>query len=208
MTNSQTTTTILIRHAESSPSRHLPESDWPLSSLGHRQAKALADELADANISKVVSSPYLRAIDTVRPVAERIDCPIDVCTELQERRLCEGVRDDWYDLIKQAWSDFAFALPNCESGFDCQRRVQVCLRDLVERYAGKTIAVCSHGNAIGLFLNSIEPGFGFANWKNMKNPDVFWIDWLKGRPEWLVNISNGAAEQTHAPDTLSRADDA
>ena len=78
MTNSQTTTTILIRHAESSPSRDLSESDWPLSSLGYRQAKALADELADANISKVVSSPYLRAIDTVRPVAERIDCPIDV----------------------------------------------------------------------------------------------------------------------------------
>ena len=208
MTNSQITTIILIRHAESSPSKDLPESDWPLSALGRCQAKTLADDLADAGIGKVVSSPYQRAIDTVRPVAKRIHCPIDLCPELRERRLCVGVCDDWYDLVRKAWDDFAFALPNCESGFDCQRRVQVCLGDLVERYAGKTIAVCSHGNAIGLFLNSIEPSFGFVNWRNMKNPDVFWINWVKGRPEWRKNLPIGVAEPTRARGTLPSAGDA
>ena len=187
MTDSQTTTTILIRHAESRPSKELPDSDWPLSSLGFHQAKGLADRFADAGISKVVSSPYLRAIDTVRPVAERVGCPVDVCGELRERRLCEGIRDDWYDLLKRAWSDFAFSLPDCESGFDCQRRIHECLGDLVARYAGMTIAVCSHGNAIGLFLNSIDHSFGFAHWESMKSPDVFWIDWRKGRPEWRMD---------------------
>ena len=186
------TTTILIRHAESSPSKDIPESDWPLSSLGQRQAESLANELADAGISKVVSSPYLRAMDTVRPFAEEFNYPIKVYDELRERKLCEGSRDDWYELLEKAWSDFAFALPNCESSFNCQRRIQACLEDLVEQYSGKTIAVCSHGNAIGLFLNSIDPTFGFANWKNMENSQVFWIDWCKDSSEWKANFSRSA----------------
>jgi 2,3-bisphosphoglycerate-dependent phosphoglycerate mutase len=208
MTDSQTTTMILIRHAESSPNKDLPESDWPLSSLGRCQAKVLAAELGDAGITKVASSPYLRAIDTVRPLAERVGCPIDVRNGLRERELCSGFRDDWYDLIKKAWADFAYSLPDCESSFDCQRRIQECLTDLVARYAGMTIAVCSHGNAIGLFLNSIEPSFGFAHWEDMKVPDVFWIIWRNGHPEWRIDSLKGSTEQTHAPDALPRAGDA
>ena len=83
----------------------------------------------------------------------------------------------------------------------------MCLEGLVERYARKTIAVCSHGNAIGLFLNSIEPSFGFSNWRDMRNPDVFWINWLKGRPEWRKDLPIGLADQTHPLDRLSRAGD-
>jgi 2,3-bisphosphoglycerate-dependent phosphoglycerate mutase len=208
MTDSQTTTMILIRHAESIPSRDLPESDWPLSSLGRRQAKVLGAKLGDAGIIKVVSSPYLRAVDTVRPLAERVNCPIAVCNGLRERELCSGFRDDWYDLIKKAWADFAYSLPDHESSFDCQRRIQECLADLVARYAGMTIAVCSHGNAIGLFLNSIEPCFGFAHWEDMKSPDVFWINWRNGHPGWRIDSLKGSTEQTHAPDALPRAGDA
>lgn len=208
MTDCQTTTMILIRHAESSPSRDLPEPDWPLSPLGRRQAKVLATELDDAGITKVASSPYLRALDTVRPLAERVGCPIDVCKELRERKLCSGFRDDWYDLIKKTWSDFTYSLPNCESSVDCQRRIQVCLTDLVTRYAGMTIAVCSHGNAIGLFLNSIEPRFGFEHWENMKTPDLFWITWRNGCPEWRIDSLKGSADQTHASDAPPRPGDA
>lgn len=178
------TTMFLIRHAESSPSRDLPEPDWPLSPLGRRQADALADTLADAGITRVISSPYIRAVDTVRPLAERIGCPVLLRSDLRERKLREGMRDDWPDLIRKAWADFDFAMPNCESGFDCQRRMRGCLEDLAQEYAGSTMAVCSHGNAIGLFLNAIEPSFGFAEWQSMKNPDVFRIVWRDGCPEW------------------------
>ena len=184
MENSPTTTMILIRHAESSPHRALPESDWPLSPAGHRQAQDLADELAEAHISKLISSPYIRAIDTVKPLSERVGCEIDICDDLKERELCEGFRDDWHELIKKAWTDLSFALPNCESGYDCQNRIRTCLAGLDARHEGMTIAVCSHGNAIGLFLNSIDPDFGFAQWEAMRMPDVFRIDWHKGNPEW------------------------
>jgi 2,3-bisphosphoglycerate-dependent phosphoglycerate mutase len=184
MTESQTTTTVLIRHAESRPNNDLPESDWPLSSLGRRQAGSLAVKLSKSRISHVVSSPYIRAIDTVRPLADIVKCHVEVNHDLRERKLCDEFRSDWYKLLKRAWSDFSFALPNCESGLDCQLRIQNCLHELAKQHIGKTIAVSSHGNAIGLFLNLIDPNFGFEQWERMQNPDVFLIDWHNGSPSW------------------------
>ena len=184
MTESQTTTTILIWHAESSPNKDLPESDWPLSNLGNHQARSLAAKLSRTGISCVVSSPYIRAIDTVRPLADVVKCQVEVHNDLRERKLCDEVRTDWYELLKRAWSDFSFALPNCESSFVCQLRLQDCLHEVAKQHKGKTIAVCSHGNAIGLFLNSIDPNFGFEQWERMQNPDVFFIDWHNDSPRW------------------------
>ena len=176
---------VLIRHAESAPNRDLAEADWPLSSRGREQAESLAGELSGAGIAEVYSSPYLRAVDSVRRLADRIGVSVDLRSELRERKLREGLRDDWRELLKRAWADFTFALPNCESGFECQTRMRDCLARLAQEQSGCTIAVCSHGNAIGLFLNSIDSQFGFTQWSQMKNPDLFWIEWRDGDPEWV-----------------------
>lgn len=181
------TTIFLIRHAESSPSEDLPEAEWPLSGQGREQAETLAGRLIDHRITGVISSPYIRAVETVRPLADRIGCSVELRSELRERKLCDGLRDDWQELVEKAWSDFSFALPGCESGFSCQQRVRACLDDLVGRRAGETLAVSSHGNAIGLFLNSIEPDFGFDCWKRIRTPEVFRIDWRDGQPEWRAD---------------------
>jgi len=184
MVVNERTTMILIRHAESCPRPDVPEADWCLSSRGHGQSEELADRLAGAGIGVIVSSPYRRAIDTVRPLAARLHSTIIIRRDLRERKLCEGMRDDWQELIKRAWSDFSFALSGCESGFACQKRVLACLAGLATEYAGQKVAVCSHGNAIGLLLNSIDRTFGYANWQSMKTPDVFRIDWDAGRGQW------------------------
>lgn len=182
--NKPSTRLVLIRHAESKPSKDLPEADWPLSSLGQKQAETLAIQLAHSDIANVVSSPYVRAIQSIRPLTENIGVPVEIDHELRERKLCDGLRDDWSELLKNAWLNFDFALPGCESSRDCQNRICNCLLSIVDRFRGKTIAVSSHGNAIGLFLNSIDPSFGFEEWKSMKNPDVFWILYQNGRPKW------------------------
>jgi broad specificity phosphatase PhoE len=175
------TTTILIRHAESRPSPDIPEADWRLTSRGRRQAEELADRLATAGISAIVTSPYQRAIDTVQPLGKRLGCAISVRGDLHERELCKTIRDDWQELVARAWADFSFALPDCESGLACQKRMVMCIEGIVKEFAGQTVAVCSHGNAIGLLLNSIDPGFGHADWQNMRFPDVFWVEWRDGR---------------------------
>ena len=128
------TTVLLIRHAKSAPNPEIPEAEWPLSALGHEQAAGLADQQCGYGITAVVSSPYRRAIDTVSPLAERLGFSIRVVGDLRERKLREGISDDWEALTARSWADFSFALPNCESAFDAQRRIQNSLDQLAREY--------------------------------------------------------------------------
>jgi len=156
---------------------------------GRSQALALAEELADCGITRVISSPYVRALDTVRPLAERLGIPVEICSDLRERKLGCGWLDDWRELLEKAWADFSFALPHCESSNACQQRVRACVEELCGRYPGETIALSSHGNAIALLLNSMDPSFGFERWEAMKNPEVFRIDWSDGLLRWHASSS-------------------
>lgn len=175
---------LLIRHAESAPSRDIPEVDWPLSPAGVLQAQRLTEALQRLKIDAVFSSPYTRAQATVEPLAQAVGLSVSVMADLRERKLAEGRWDDWLALLRQAWSDFDFALPHCESSYDCQRRMCHCLAQLATNYRGQTLVVGSHGNAIALYLNSIDNTFGFEAWAAMKNPDVFRITYDAGRPLW------------------------
>ena len=176
---------VLIRHAESKPAANLPESEWPLSRTGKIQAEALVKTLRIQGIEAVYSSPYLRAIDTVKPFAEAVGLEVHIDTNLRERELTHGFHADWKELIHKAWDDLTFALPGCESGLDCQARIRGCVDGLALRNHGRTIAVASHGNAIGLFLNSLDGTFGLEGWASMNKPDVFCVEYDSGgTPTW------------------------
>ncbi|KAJ1445498.1 histidine phosphatase superfamily [Pelagophyceae sp. CCMP2097] len=91
-------TIVLVRHGDrfdyADPS-WLPlirakggkERDPPLSTLGHRQARELGAALAEflaGRIVRVASSPYLRCLQTIRPLAHDLGVPIDVDEALAE----------------------------------------------------------------------------------------------------------------------------
>jgi 2,3-bisphosphoglycerate-dependent phosphoglycerate mutase len=169
------TTLYLVRHAESAPDRRLPEDAWPLSARGHAQAHALVERFAGAGIAAFVSSPYRRAVDTLAPLAAANDRAIALEPDLRERRLTGGFADDWETLLRQSWRDFALAHPGGESGLACQQRVACALHAIATRHRDATVGVCSHGNAIALFLNLLDRRIGEADWRAMRTPHVFLI---------------------------------
>jgi 8-oxo-dGTP diphosphatase len=72
----------------------------PLSKAGRRQAKALVKLLRDEPIERVVSSPYVRCVQTVASLAESRALPVETADELAEGtplsdalRLIEKVAD-------------------------------------------------------------------------------------------------------------------
>lgn len=77
----------LVRHAKAGE-RRLWESDdaaRPLSRLGHRQSEAIAERLAGKDISTLHSSPFVRCVQTLEPLAARLG------TEIRhDDRLAEG----------------------------------------------------------------------------------------------------------------------
>lgn len=165
----------LIRHAESSPSDDVEEAAWPLSENGKNQAIHLADRFDGKKIDAIYSSPYPRAIDTLKPLADKLELKINIHEDLRERKLSVGLIDNWLEEVEKTWQDFNYKLPKCESSYECQRRFYLAVMSIVENHSGESIAISSHGNAIALFLNKITEDFHFNNWKRMKNPDIFLV---------------------------------
>ena len=170
---SDTTTTIyLIRHAQGHPTNRVDEPEWPLSKLGRRQAGRLPELLASLHIERIVSSPYARCLDTIGPFASASGIDIAIDAGLRERRITLELRKDFSEVLARSWEDFGFALPGCENSGEAQRRIRAAIEDAAQRHAGRTVAVCSHGNVISLFLNSIDSGFGLEEMMQIRNPDV------------------------------------
>jgi broad specificity phosphatase PhoE len=62
----------LVRHADAGD-KHAwtgPDDDRPLSNAGRREAEGLVAQLAGYSIAEIVSSPAVRCLQTVRPLAE------------------------------------------------------------------------------------------------------------------------------------------
>lgn len=79
-------TIYLVRHAKAGSRSKWegPDDRRPLSKPGRRQAIAIADALADAHITKIVTSTFLRCRQTVEPLAGRADIPVDFADALAE----------------------------------------------------------------------------------------------------------------------------
>ncbi len=73
-----TTTIIFFRHAEQTSH---DEVDPPLSEAGQRRVAELTRQLVDADvvagIDAIYSTPYIRSLETARPLADQLDLPIN-----------------------------------------------------------------------------------------------------------------------------------
>jgi phosphohistidine phosphatase SixA len=89
--------TYLVRHAKAGHRAGWSGDDWerPLTNAGHLQAAAIADRLAGEALKSLWSSPYVRCVQTLEPLADRTGLQIAT-----DDRLAEGARfDDTLELI-------------------------------------------------------------------------------------------------------------
>jgi broad specificity phosphatase PhoE len=79
-------TVYLVRHAKAGSRKAWSGTDElrPLSKAGRAQARALAKRLAGAEITRVLSSPYVRCVQTVEPLAARMGIPVELSDALGE----------------------------------------------------------------------------------------------------------------------------
>src|SRR4051794_4979085 len=89
-------TILLVRHGVAMRRRDWKKADHlrPLTAKGEQQARGLIDVLADYDIQRIYSSPYLRCVQTVEPLAEKLGLTIE-----QVQELAEGADDSATALI-------------------------------------------------------------------------------------------------------------
>jgi broad specificity phosphatase PhoE len=79
---------VIVRHAIA-----LRQADWrepdhlrPLTPKGYEQAELLVDVLGGVDVNRVFSSPFLRCVETITPLAARRALPVEPLDELTENR--------------------------------------------------------------------------------------------------------------------------
>jgi glucosyl-3-phosphoglycerate phosphatase len=82
----------LLRHGQSYFNLHFSSTridpgieDPELTPLGLEQAAAAADELARIPLTRIIVSPYTRALQTAQPFLEIHRVPVDIMHEVRER---------------------------------------------------------------------------------------------------------------------------
>ncbi|MEX1207952.1 MAG: phosphoglycerate mutase family protein [Acidimicrobiia bacterium] len=77
---------FVVRHAHAGSSANWkgPGDERPLSERGHLQAKRIGEALFADGATTVFSSPYLRCVQTVSPLAAMLDIEVDELPELAE----------------------------------------------------------------------------------------------------------------------------
>lgn len=162
---------ILVRHCEANGQ----ERDAQLTSAGFQQAKELARFLEHYNSSKIISSPFTRAVQTITPYATNKNITIELDERLAERVLSSKNMPDWLTKLEQSFYDLDVAFPGGESSNKAKQRIVTLLDELVHTN-DETIVLVTHGNLAALLLHSISQTFGFEGWQKLSNPDVYLLE--------------------------------
>jgi len=68
----------------------------------------LSSYLSDKDIHVVISSPYLRAIDTVKDFAGEVGLDIKIVDDFRERKVGNVWIEDFNSFAKKQWEDFDY----------------------------------------------------------------------------------------------------
>jgi 2,3-bisphosphoglycerate-dependent phosphoglycerate mutase len=164
-------TLYVIRHCKATGQQ--PEAE--LSTEGTVQAKTLAHFLSESKIERIVSSPFLRAIQSIEPLARSLNLEIETDERLIERILGDTSPSMWLPCLRETFTNLDLSFPGGESSRTAQMRAVSVLQDILDSKSQIT-ALVSHGNLNTLLLNHFDKTIGFSTWEQMTNPDVFRVN--------------------------------
>lgn len=156
-----------VRHAEPNIHNH-DDPTRELTEKGRQDARLVTAFLADKQIAAVLSSPYKRAVDTVRDFSETAGLPILTDPDFRERRVDSMWIEDFDGFCKNQWADFDYRLTDGETLRMVQTRNLAALRRVLQNYPEQSVAIGSHGTALSTLVHYFDPTFGHAGFQSIR----------------------------------------
>ena len=151
---------IVVRHGNSLSNidkTFTGHIDAPLSKVGLEQAQLVSDYIFNTyKVDRVFSSDLSRAVDTIKPFAQKANLEIIKEKELREIFGGEWEGEKFSDLPIKFPKDFkiwqetpGLACPTRgESYKKAQERIVKILTKIADENQGETVAICTHGGLI------------------------------------------------------------
>lgn len=186
------TTVYFIRHAQSDSSVHDPFLRL-LTEKGLRDRSLVTNFLHDKDITFAFSSPYKRAVDTIKEFTDRNGVEIKIMDDLREHQTisdhyCDA---DYFPFIQQYWKNKNYKVLGDESIADLQNRTICALKKIVKECKDNNIIIGTHGMALSSVLNYYDKTYEYQDFLSMvkkkpwivkmtfhlfKNPQIEYID--------------------------------
>lgn len=159
------TKVYFVRHAQPDISIR-DDMTRPLTKKGIEDSKKVTNTLMDKNITSIYSSPFKRAIDTIKDFAEKAELSVNIIEDFRERNVGEWV-EDFRAYSKRQWDDFNFKIVNGESLKEVQERNIEAFFKVLDDNHGNNIAIGTHGTALCTVINYFNPDFGYDDFLEM-----------------------------------------
>jgi 2,3-bisphosphoglycerate-dependent phosphoglycerate mutase len=182
----------LVRHCQAAGQ----EPDAPLTEIGQQQAISLAGWLSEVSIGRIISSPFVRAYQSIVPLSEQLGLTIEVDDRLIERVLSPVPLDNWRQRLAETFIDLDLSLEGGESSRTATIR-GVAVVDRAMQQTTDPVVIVTHGNLMTLILKHFNERIGYAEWENLQNPDVYCLQ-FKGEEtciERIIKVSMPAVSQ-------------
>ena len=162
------TTVYFVRHAQPNYNNH-DDATRELTEKGLQDRKLVTEFLRDKQVDSVLSSPYKRAVDTVKDFADTYGFSIRLVDDFRERKIESTWIEDFKGFSRKQWSDFDYKLSDGESLREVQNRNISALKQVLDEYAGKTVVIGSHGTALCTILQYFNPSFGYDDFDRIRH---------------------------------------
>ena len=190
----------LVRHGQSTGNEKklfFGVTDYPLTELGHEQAREAAAKLKQDNITfaRCCASDLARAWDTAAPCLEDTSITAEACPALREQDMGEFEGVSWEeaqdlhgDLVMRLVTDwFHTTPPKGESPDAMEKRVGACVDEMVAR--GEDTLIVAHNGSLSMVLKHL----GLAD-----EGTVMTHDWFFAHGTYsAIRIEDGRAELIH-----------
>ena len=163
-----TTMVYFIRHAEPNYENH-DDLTRELSEKGLQDCQQLLPFFDKIEIDYFYSSPFKRAIDTIKPLARSRTKSINLIDNFRERKIDNTWIEDFDSFSKKQWLDKTYKLDKGESLQEVQKRQLEALNDLLKKHLGKTLVIGSHGTALSTLINYFQPAFDYDQFQAIKH---------------------------------------
>jgi len=155
------TVVYFVRHAESDHTV-IDELTRPLTIKGKKDAKELVGHFDSISIDSIYSSPYLRAISTIKPIADKKNIKINIRDNLKERLSNSSWIHNQMDLetfVDRMWFDTKTSVDGGETIAELKKRNISELTSILNESNNRTIIIGTHGTALASIISNYECAF-------------------------------------------------
>jgi broad specificity phosphatase PhoE len=168
--------------------------DPPLSAEGLARSQSIAEELGQLSIDLIFTSPFLRTIQTVDPLARMLQLPIRL-----EWGLCEWLCQDWTSTLPETTPIDMLMVdyPNIDSAYqslvvpcypetpaELNARVKIISHRLVQHNSQNILAIAHKGSVLGIAAALT----GNDVWRTYDLPCGGIIKLIRSEERWLSSI--------------------